>query len=36
MLRKDQDLQKILESEITEVYIDTIKGIDCPDAPTEA
>jgi putative nucleotidyltransferase with HDIG domain len=36
MLRKEADLEKILQSGISEVYIDTIKGIDCLDAPTEA
>ncbi len=35
MLRKESDLDKILESRITEVYIDTIKGIDCSFAPTQ-
>jgi len=34
MLRKESDLQKLLESRITDVYIDTIKGIDCSEAPT--
>jgi putative nucleotidyltransferase with HDIG domain len=36
MLRKESDLQKIIESGISEVYIDTIKGIDSSDAPTQA
>jgi len=35
MLRKDSDLLKILASGITEVYIDTVKGIDSGDAPTQ-
>jgi putative nucleotidyltransferase with HDIG domain len=35
MLRKDGDLQKIMESSISDVYIDTIKGIDAEDAPTQ-
>jgi len=34
MLRKESDLQKLLESGITDIYIDTIKGIDCGQAPT--
>ncbi len=36
MLRKEADLGKIVQSGIFEVYIDTIKGIDCLDAPTDA
>ena len=36
MLRKETDLQKLMESSIGEVYIDTIKGIDCPDAPSQS
>jgi putative nucleotidyltransferase with HDIG domain len=36
MLRKESDLQKIHKSGITEVYIDTIKGIDAINAPTQA
>jgi putative nucleotidyltransferase with HDIG domain len=36
MLRKESDLQKIIESGISEVYIDTIKGIDSGQAPTQA
>jgi len=35
MLRKDGDLQKIMESRIGDVYIDTVKGIDCGQAPTQ-
>jgi putative nucleotidyltransferase with HDIG domain len=35
MLRKEEDLQKILDSSISEVYIDTLKGLDA-DAPTQA
>jgi len=35
MLRKESDLQKLIESGITEVYIDTIKGIDSVQAPTQ-
>jgi putative nucleotidyltransferase with HDIG domain len=34
MLRREADLQRILESGITEVYIDTIKGLDCSYAAT--
>jgi putative nucleotidyltransferase with HDIG domain len=34
MLRKESDFEKILASGITEVYIDTIKGIDCVDSPS--
>jgi putative nucleotidyltransferase with HDIG domain len=34
MLRKDSDLQKLQESPIGEVYIDTVKGLDCSWAPT--
>ena len=34
MLRKEADLQRIQESRLSEVYIDTIKGIDCGPAPT--
>ncbi len=33
MLRKESDLQKIMESGISEVYIDTIKGIDSAASP---
>ena len=36
MLRKEQDLVKILSSGIRDVYIDNIKGIDAADAPTQA
>ena len=36
MLRKESDLLKIINSGISEVYIDTIKGIDALDAPTQA
>jgi putative nucleotidyltransferase with HDIG domain len=36
MLRKESDLAKIIESGITDVYIDTIKGIDSAEAPTQA
>jgi len=36
MLRKESDLLKIISSGISEVYIDTIKGIDASDAPTLA
>jgi len=39
MLRKEADLEKIAKSGITEVYIDTIKGIDVLDsaeAPSQA
>ena len=36
MLRKESDLMKIITSGISEVYIDTIKGIDALDAPTQA
>jgi putative nucleotidyltransferase with HDIG domain len=35
MLRKESDLQRILESGISEVYIDTVKGIDAGGAPTQ-
>jgi len=35
MLRKDEDLQKLQESKIGELYIDTVKGIDVADAPTQ-
>lgn len=38
MLRKESDLEKIAKSGITEVYIDTLKGIDVletVDAPTQ-
>ena len=34
MLRRESDLQRILESGIAEVYIDTVKGLDCSGAPT--
>jgi len=34
MLRKDTDLQKIMDSGISEVYIDTVKGIDASGSPT--
>ncbi|WP_005036596.1 HD-GYP domain-containing protein [Holophaga foetida] len=34
MLRKEEDLQKIHASGITELYIDTVKGIDA-DGPTQ-
>jgi putative nucleotidyltransferase with HDIG domain len=34
MLRKESDLLKIMESGISEVYIDTIKGIDSGCSPT--
>jgi len=34
MLRKDSDLQKIMDSGISEVYIDTVKGIDASGSPT--
>ena len=36
MLRKESDLLKVINSGIREVYIDTIKGIDALDAPTQA
>jgi putative nucleotidyltransferase with HDIG domain len=36
MLRKEGDLEKILASGIADVYIDTIKGIDAVNAPTQA
>jgi putative nucleotidyltransferase with HDIG domain len=39
MLRKEADLEKIAKSGITEVYVDTIKGIDVVEpvvAPTQA
>jgi putative nucleotidyltransferase with HDIG domain len=36
MLRKESDLEKILASGIVDVYIDTIKGIDDANAPTQA
>lgn len=34
MLRREEDLQKLLESSLGEVYIDTVKGLDVGDAPT--
>jgi putative nucleotidyltransferase with HDIG domain len=34
MLRKEEDLKKLQESKIGELYIDTVKGIDVSDAPT--
>jgi len=34
MLRKEEDLKKLLESKIGELYIDTVKGIDVADAPS--
>ena len=34
MLRKEEDLRKLQEGKIGEVYIDTVKGIDSSDAPT--
>ncbi len=34
-LRKEEDLKKLQESKIGELYIDTIKGIDVADAPTQ-
>lgn len=34
MLRKEEDLRKLHESKIGELYIDTVKGIDVSDAPT--
>lgn len=36
MLRKEEDLLKIQRSGIREVYIDTVKGMDLPEAPTQA
>ena len=36
MLKRDQDLQRIIESGLSEVFIDTLKGLDLPGAPTEA
>lgn len=36
MLRKEDDLQKIQRSGIREVYIDTVKGMDLPEAPTQS
>ena len=33
-LRKEEDLRKLQESRIGELYIDTVKGIDVADAPT--
>lgn len=36
MLRKEEDLLKIQRSGIREVYIDTVKGMDLPDAPTQS
>ena len=35
MLRKEGDLEKIHASGITDVYIDTVKGIDCDHSPTQ-
>ncbi|HOD32204.1 MAG TPA: HD-GYP domain-containing protein [Holophaga sp.] len=35
MLRKEEDLQKIQTSGIRELYIDTVKGMDLPEAPTQ-
>ncbi|QEL57098.1 HD-GYP domain-containing protein [Chromobacterium paludis] len=35
MVRKESEIQKIIESGIHEVYIDTSKGLDLPSAPTE-
>jgi len=35
MLRKEEDLRKLHESKIRELYIDTVKGIDVSDAPTQ-
>ena len=35
MLRKEGDLQRIIESGISEVYIDTVKGIDAGGAPSQ-
>jgi len=35
MLRKESDLEKIHQSGISDVYIDTVKGIDSSHAPTE-
>ncbi len=34
-LRKEEDLRKLQESRIGELYIDTMKGIDVADAPTQ-
>ena len=36
MLRRDSDLEKIHAAGLAEVYIDTIKGLDCSWAPTRA
>lgn len=36
MLRKEEDLLKIQRSGIRELYIDTVKGMDLPEAPTQA
>jgi len=36
MLRREEDLERIRRAGIREVYIDTVKGIDVPDAPTQA
>lgn len=36
MLRKEDDLQKIQRSGIRELYIDTVKGMDLPEAPTQS
>jgi putative nucleotidyltransferase with HDIG domain len=35
MLRREEDLKKIQESGIRELYIDTLRGLDAADAPTE-
>ncbi len=35
MLKREADLQKILESGLDEVYIDTFRGLDLPGAPTQ-
>jgi putative nucleotidyltransferase with HDIG domain len=35
MLRKEEDLEKLQQSGITDVYIDTVRGIDSSNAPTQ-
>lgn len=35
MLRREEDLVKLLKSSIEEVYIDTVKGLDDSNAPTK-
>lgn len=35
MLRREEDLKKLMESSLGELYIDTMKGLDVGDAPTQ-